>query len=120
MSKLVMVAEDDPFISDLYRINIERAGFTVKTVANGEEAIEAIDQKQPDILLLDLLMPVVDGKGVLKHIQKKKYVFPVIVLSNLSEEIEETALDELGATGYFVKSEVDLDQMVAIIKKHVA
>lgn len=115
----ILIAEDETILSKMYKFNIEQAGFDVVTAFNGQEAIDAIEKKQPDAIVLDLLMPKVDGFGVMKHIKSKKYTFPVIVLSNLSQDIDMTKCKEWGVAEYFVKSELDIAKLIEKVKKLV-
>lgn len=110
-NKRILIAEDDQFLNKMYRLNLEQEGWDVEIVNNGKKAIEAIEKDAPDVLLLDLLMPKVDGFAVLEHIRIKKHKFPVIIMSNLSQEIDQTKCKELGAKDYFVKSDMDLEEL---------
>ena len=118
MSKYVLIAEDDQFLSKMYRFHLEEEGWDVEVAPNGEEAIAAMDKKKPDILLLDLLMPKVDGYGVMEHIKKKGYKFPFIIMSNLSQQIDTEQCKEFGAKDYFVKSEIEMESVSEKIKKY--
>ncbi len=111
MSKRILLAEDEAFLKETIQLELEANGADVQAVMNGEEAIEAIDARQPDLLLLDLLMPKKDGYGVLQHIREKGYTFPVIILSNLSNEIDRDKCLALGAKDYFIKSDMDEDEL---------
>lgn len=113
----VLIAENEALLAKLYKFNIEQVGFEVEAALNGEEAIDAIQKKQPDILILDLLMPKVDGFGVLEYIKKKKYVFPVIVLSNLNQGIDKSKCQEFNVVEYFVKSELDIAKLIEVMQK---
>jgi len=119
MSKTILVAEDDTFLIETIKLSLEEHGMTVVAAKNGEEAIKAMDKKQPDLLLLDLLMPKVDGYGVLKHIREKSYRFPTIILSNLSVELDKEKCAKFGAKDYFVKSDMDEDELWPKIKKYL-
>lgn len=119
MSKRILIAEDDAFLVKMYQLELQEAGYEIEIAKDGQKAIDSITKKEPDLLLLDLLMPDVDGFGVLTHIQKKGYKFPVIVLSNLSQEIDKEKCKALGARDYFVKSDMELDQLATLIKKYV-
>lgn len=120
MSKRILIAEDDAFLNKMYKLNLEREEeCDVRFAENGEEAIIAMDEEQPELLLLDLLMPKVDGFAVLEHIREKGYDFPVIILSNLSQEIDQQKCMELGAKDYFVKSDMDLDELLDKVKRHL-
>jgi CheY-like chemotaxis protein len=79
-----MLADDDPFITALYRDKLTRAGHRVKTVKDGEEAVKSLQEAAPDLLVLDLNMPRMDGTAVLRYIREQSETpgLPVIVLSN--------------------------------------
>jgi CheY-like chemotaxis protein len=112
-SKLVLIVEDEISLSDAYRILLERSGYRVATAYDGNEAIEILKKESPDIILLDLRMPNLDGIGFLKKYDVKKH-HPdtvVVVFSNydLQKEIDEAYT--LGADKYLLKawaSPVDL------------
>ena len=70
-----------------------------------------LEQDKPDLLLLDLLMPHTDGFAVLAYIHGKKYQFPVVILSNLSDDIDNEKCFQLGAKDYFIKSDMDEDEL---------
>jgi CheY-like chemotaxis protein len=107
MSHRILVAEDESFLRELIHLDLKDRGFEVRLAADGAQTIDAIEEERPEVLLLDLLMPKVDGYRVLEHIRNKGYDFPVIVLSNLSDPIEQEKCRELGAKGFLVKSNLD-------------
>lgn len=100
----------------MYGINLQAPNRELEIAENGELAIRAIEKRQPDLLLLDLLMPIMDGFGVLKFIQEKGYKFPVIVLSNLAQDVDMKKCMELGAKDFFVKGDMDLWKLADIVK----
>ena len=112
-----MIAEDDKFLNKMYKLNLADTNHDLTFCANGAEAIDAMDKDQPDILLLDLLMPKVDGFAVLEHVKEKGYKFPVVILTNLSQEVDQKKCKELGAKDFIVKSDLELDQLLSTIKK---
>jgi len=119
MSKKILIAEDDAFLVKMYKLELEGAGYEIEVAENGKLAIASLEKVKPDLLLLDLLMPETDGFEVLEHIREKGYTFPVVVLSNLSQEIDKEKCKALGARDYFVKSDMELEQLRQIIKKYV-
>lgn len=119
MPKKILIAEDDSFLVKMYKLELGEEGFEVEVAKDGEKAIESMDKQQPDILLLDLLMPKVDGFKVLEHINEKKYKFPVVVFSNLSQDVDKKKCEELGAEEYFVKSDMDIQELSKKIKKYL-
>lgn len=119
MAKLLLIAEDDPFMGKMYSLALQSEGVEVRIAVDGQDAIGAMEKQKPDLLLLDLLMPNMDGFEVLKHIQKKGYTFPVIILSNLSQDIDRQKCTELGAKDYFVKNETDLQDLATKVTTYL-
>jgi CheY-like chemotaxis protein len=119
MSRTVLVAEDDSFFRETIQLALEEHGITVRTAKHGAEAIEMLDSAQPDLLLLDLLMPHTDGFAVLSHIHEKQYMFPVVILSNLSDDIDNEKCFSLGAKDYFIKSDMDEDELWPKISQYL-
>jgi DNA-binding response OmpR family regulator len=109
----VLLVEDDKDILDLYAISFQREGFIVYTASDGKQAIEKFHDKQPDILLLDIMMPNVDGYAVLREVRKdhKRYV-PVMMLTNLNMEhfAKEESVDQVDA--YLIKSNFTPSEVV--------
>lgn len=119
MPKKILIAEDDHFLVKMYKLQLEDgiADITVEIALNGQEAIDSLKKELPDLLLLDLLMPEVDGFHVLEYIKKEKLQLPVVILSNLSQDVDKEKCIALGAKDYFVKSDMDLDELSDKIKK---
>ncbi len=113
----ILVAEDEPFLREIIHMSLVEHGADVELAGNGEEAIEAIDRHQPSLLLLDLLMPKVDGYAVLSHIRKQQYTFPVLILSNLSDPAEREKCQKLGVLDFIVKSNLDEDALWGRVEK---
>jgi CheY-like chemotaxis protein len=101
----VLIADDEKFVTLLYKDMLEHAGFTVVVAADGVEALEMVKQERPDIVLLDLVMPRQDGFKVLAAIKSDPELqsIPVAVLSNLSQDDDERQARDLGALDYIVK-----------------
>ena len=116
----VLVAEDDAFFRETIQLALEEHGIRVRTAKHGGEAIEMIGSEQPDLLLLDLLMPHTDGFAVLNFVHDKNYQFPVVILSNLSDDIDNEKCFQLGAKDYFIKSDMDEDELWPKIEKYLA
>jgi CheY-like chemotaxis protein len=107
MSKTVIIAEDTDFLRETIQYALEDHDVQVIPVKNGQEAIDAIDKQEPDLMLLDLLMPQVDGYAVLEHINVKGCSFPIIVLTNMSDDANMDRCRQLGAREFLVKSDMD-------------
>ena len=115
----ILIAEDDAFLVKMYTRSLREHGWDIVIVENGEEAISAIEEETPALLLLDLLMPNTDGFAVLEHISNQGYEFPVIVLTNLSQEVDQNKCKQLGAVDFFVKSDIDMQHLIGIIQSYV-
>lgn len=107
----VLLVEDSKFLRRANERALSKAGFEVSTAADGEEALQVANDRLPDIILLDMLLPKLSGPEVLKALKANPATMhiPVIVLTSLSQKNEEKLLHE-GATAYFEKSTLELDK----------
>ncbi len=117
--KHVLVAEDEPFLLEMIRKAISSHGVRVSTARDGQEAIDIIDKEPPDLLLLDLIMPHVDGFAVLEHRKNKNMNFPVFVCTNLSDKKNILRCNEYGVSEYLIKSDMDDDQIWTAVEKYL-
>ena len=118
-SKHIIVAEDEAFLLDMMRQVLTKHGVRVSTACNGQEAIDLIDRDPPDLLLLDLLMPQVDGYAVLQHRKEKNMTFPVVVCTNLSDKANIIKCSEFAVNEYLIKSDMDDEQIWVIAEKYL-
>ena len=118
-SKHILIAEDEAFLLAMMQKVLTGHGARVSTALNGQEAIGIIDKDPPDLLLLDLLMPQVDGYAVLEHRKKKKMKFPVVVCSNLSDKTNILKCSEFDVSEYIIKSDMDDEQIWIIAEKYL-
>ena len=111
MNSKVLLVEDSKFLRMANERALSRAGYEVSTADDGEEALRVANDKLPDIILLDMMLPKISGPEVLKALKKNPATMdiPVIVLTSLSQKNEEKLLSE-GAAAYFEKSALGLDQ----------
>lgn len=116
----ILLAEDDYAISRVYAGGLTHAGFEVSVAVNGIEALEKIRIDQPDLVLLDLMMPIKNGFEVLEEIRKDDALkdIPVIILSNLGQESDIARSKELGITDYLVKSDTSMKHLIEKVKSH--
>lgn len=116
--KKILVAEDDKFLLNAYRVKFQKAGFDVKTARDGQEALRELAEFVPDLILLDLVMPVKDGFAFLEEIKKddRFKVIPVIIASNLGQKEDIDRGMKLGAKDFIVKTDLSLDKLVEKIK----
>lgn len=112
MAKTVLICEDERAISKAMQLKLQKEGFEVTQAFNGEEAIKILSEKKFDLVLLDLLMPKVDGFAVLEELKKQGSKQKVIVTSNLSQEEDKKRATELGAVDYLVKADTSISAIV--------
>lgn len=115
----VMLVEDDPLIVRLYKKTLELEGFTVETADNGLSALEQIPLSRPDVILLDIMMPTMNGIEFLKRVEHEAGAgqTPVIVLTNLADEDVKTEAATAGARLVLVKSQTEPDDVVDAVKQ---
>jgi CheY-like chemotaxis protein len=120
MSK-VLIVEDEPLLRDVYEIIIKREGYNVAVACNGQEGLILLESFIPDVVLLDMLMPIKNGLELLQEANfKKKYPkTSVVILSNLSDSNIINSALKLGAVEHLVKSNIQPDQIVSTIKKYI-
>lgn len=112
--KKILITEDDKFLASAFRAKLVKAGFEIKIVGDGEEAIEALETFTPDLILLDLVMPKKDGYAVLQDLkaEPKWKSIPVLIATNLGQKEDVDRAMKLGADAYIVKSELALGELV--------
>ena len=118
MTKIAII-EDDPVISQMYRMKFEADGFDVQTAANGKTGVDLVKNFLPDMVLMDIQMPEMNGAEALKLIRKNDWGknTPVIVLTNMGEEEAPKSLQSLGIYGYIVKANLTPRQVVEKVKQ---
>jgi len=117
--KKIAIIEDDQVISQMYRMKFEADGFEVQLADNGERGVALVQAFNPDLILLDLKMPQMDGTEALTEIRAHDWgkTIPVIILTNLGEEEAPKILRKLGIHSYIVKAELTPKQVVARAKE---
>lgn len=118
MTKIAII-EDDPVISQMYRMKFEADGFDVQLANNGERGIDMVESFTPDMILMDLQMPEMGGAEALAIIRKSTWgkTIPVIILTNLGEEEAPKEIRSLGIHSYIVKAELTPRQVVGRVKE---
>ena len=118
MTKIAII-EDDPTISQMYLTKFEADGFDVQLANNGKHGIELVETFLPDMILLDLQMPEMNGLDALKIMRKHEWGknTPVIILTNMGEEESPKELKALGVLSYIVKANLTPSQVVQRVKE---
>lgn len=113
MTKIAII-EDDPTINQMYRMKFEATGFDVQLADNGRRGVELVKDFQPDLILLDLQMPEMNGPDALKEVRSHDWGkdIPVIILTNMGEEESPKELKAMNIDSYIVKADLTPSQVV--------
>lgn len=112
----ILIAEDEKAYSRALVLKLEKNGFTAKSAADGKEALALILKEKFDVLVLDLIMPKLNGFAVLEELKKINNTIPVIVLSNLNQEEDFAKVKALGARMSIEKSNTSISDIIKIIE----
>lgn len=115
--KNILIVEDEKPLAHALKLKLAHEGFVVTAAENGQEGLELLGQNQYDVLLLDLMMPTVDGFQVLEQLKDKPHPPATFVLSNLSQHEDEERVLALGARKFFIKSDTPLTVIIDEVKK---
>jgi DNA-binding response OmpR family regulator len=118
MSKKILIIEDDKFLRELISMKLRKEGYTIVEAVDGEEGEKKIKEEKPDLVLLDLILPGIDGFEVLSRIKEDPTVssIPVIILSNLGQKEEIEKGLKLGAIDFLVKAHFTPGEIIEKIK----
>ena len=122
LKKQVLIVEDEPDAAEVYHELLEMEGITADIATDGDKALEALEKTDYDLVLLDIIMPEVDGVETLNQIKRhpNKYGTPkVVMLTNIGGDIAVDKAMELGADGYMLKSETEPEDFTAVVKKYL-
>jgi DNA-binding response OmpR family regulator len=121
--KNILLIEDDPFLVDIYTTKLKESGFNIEVATDGEKGLRELSEKNFDLLLLDIVLPQVDGWEILgkikslsvniKHLENLK----IVILSNLGQKEEVEKGIEMGATKYLIKAHYTPSEVVAEIEQ---
>lgn len=119
--KRILVAEDEAMMSTMYKTRLEADGFEVLVAGNGSEALELAQKEKPDLILLDVIMPQLDGFTVLEKIKEDPKIkkIPVLMITNLGTDEDKKKGEEKGAADYIVKANFTPEQISEKVKKYL-
>lgn len=117
----IAIIEDDPTINQMYRMKFEAEQFDVQIASDGAAGVELVKNFRPDLILLDLQMPEMDGVTTLKQIRAQDWgiQLPVMIMTNLGKEESPLELKALGVSDYIVKADLTPRQVVARVKEEL-
>jgi len=118
MAKVILIIEDDRFLRELISQKLIREGYDVLEAVDGEEGVKKVKEGKPDIVLLDLILPGIDGFEVLSQVKKDDTVskIPVIILSNLGQKEDVERGLNLGAVDYLIKAHFTPKEIIDKVK----
>jgi len=114
----ILLIEDDTFLANIYKTKFEMEGFVVDVAENGELGLKEVQKRQPDLVLLDILLPKMDGFTVLQHMKEDAELknIPVILLTNLGQKDDVEKGLKLGAADYLIKAHFKPSETVDKVK----
>ncbi len=120
-TKKILIVEDDHYLLKAYRIKMEKSGFDVVTAVDGLEGLKLAKKEKPDLIVLDLLLPKIDGFEFLKKIKSDEELknIPVITISVLGQKTDQERAIALGAEEYFIKTDYKLEEIIGKIKEYL-
>lgn len=118
-AKKVLIMEDEMAMAKAMEVKLQKNGINALAVFTGEEGLRELEKGGYSLVLLDIMMPAMDGWEVMSRIKSKGLSIKVIVTSNLSQEEDKKRAAELGAVGFLVKSDTTLSNMVEEVKSHL-
>jgi DNA-binding response OmpR family regulator len=115
----ILIVEDEKAMAKAMEVKLQKSGIDAYAVFSGEEAMTELGKAGYTLVLLDIMMPGIDGWEVLAKIKEKNLPLKVIITSNLSQEEDKKKAQELGAAGFLVKSDSTLSTIVEEVKAHM-
>lgn len=116
-NKAILIVEDEKPMAKTLNLKLQRSGFDTVVVHDGKSALDALANNKIDVILLDLIIPQMDGFAVLKELKKRKNRIPVIVISNLGQENDLNLAKKLGVLYYFIKVNTSMAEIVNKVKE---
>ena len=118
MAKKILIVEDDKFLRELIATKLEKEEYQILEAIDGEKGLETVKKEKPDLILLDLILPGLDGFGVLAAVKEDPVLsqIPVIILSNLGQKEDIEKALKLGAADYLIKAHHTPGEIIAKIK----
>lgn len=114
--KRILIVEDERPLAHALELKFSHEGYETITASNGQEGLDKANTEKFDIILLDLIMPQLDG---FEFMEQLKHKTPVIILSNLGQDEDKERAKELGAIGYYVKSNTPITEIIKTVKSTV-
>jgi CheY-like chemotaxis protein len=120
MVKKILVAEDEKALAKVLKLKLEKSGFEVFNAFNGQEALEILKKEAVDLILLDLVMPKMDGFAFLEEASKLKKKTKIVITSNLGQDGDIKKAKSLGAVDFLIKSDTSIADIISKVKEIVS
>ncbi|MDB5185189.1 MAG: hypothetical protein JWN38_997 [Candidatus Saccharibacteria bacterium] len=122
MAKSIAIVEDDQAISQMYRFKFEAEGYDVQTAENGQLGLELAEKMKPDIILLDLMMPIMSGGDMLEKLRATAWGkhLKVIILTNMGEQEIPEKVKALNVSAVILKADMTPRQVAELVRKQLA
>lgn len=122
MPPKVAIVEDDQAISQMYRMKFESEGFQVETADNGKLGLELAEKMKPDIILLDLMMPEMNGDEMLTKLRATDWGknIKVVILTNMGEQEVPETIKTMGVSAFILKADMTPRQVAEVVKQQLA
>lgn len=120
--KKILIVEDDFFIRDLYEIQARKAGFEVITAIDGEDGLGKVKTETPNLVILDIMLPKMDGISILKAIKQdpKLSSIPCVLVTNLEDPLKEREAKQEGASAYYLKIKTSPQELITNISQYLS
>jgi len=115
----ILIIEDEKNLIELLKAKLEKEGYNVKTAYNGEDGLKKIESEKPNLILLDIVMPKLDGYEVLEKLNEINNETPVIIISNSGQPVEIEKTRKLGAVDHLIKTQFSPDEVLEKVKKYI-
>ena len=121
MPKKILIVEDEELLYDMLKRKLEIEGYEVSIAENGVEGLEKIKKINPDLILLDIVMPEKGGFEVMEELQQEEDYknIPIIIISNSGQPVEIDRAKELGVKDWLIKTEFDPQEVIEKVKKQI-
>lgn len=123
IKKRILVVEDEPELGALYKLLLQKAGYDVQYAADGQKALDFLNTQDFDLVLLDVMLPELDGFQIVENLQqqpdRKDVVKSIVLLTNVIQDAAINKASELGVQGYLVKSDYNPHQFLAKVKSYL-
>jgi DNA-binding response OmpR family regulator len=116
----ILIAEDDPVLRNLYVKKFSMAGYTIRASEDGEQALAEIQQRPPEVLVLDIHMPKLDGFQLLEKLPIAVRTYPVVMLTNFADERSRERGRQLQCSDYFVKKDMTIKSLLEMVERVLA